>query len=340
MIKALVDPSLLTPPAQGSCRPWLKLLRLWSQALRDLNSEAITPVMSPGAQAGLATTGSRAVIQAALDRSGSPVGASDVLQIVESIRGRTSTPAEVFQPSDIGFDAIELSPDYVDSGADELVEPFRQDLGHGAVLQQETTSRVAVITVEAAWRNPADAVAVTSEVEVWEKFGVVEEPDAEAASVSEFIDLWCQPGGLDTTLVRCWPSLIEYPDLGIEFAYRAFTSKLQGDTHPLKFKIGSQLVSTMKTAGYTGQVGRIKSVCKASAYIGCQRARDLPSLKTRSYRKSVGANSEAVERADGAKLMRGSLGTGPNAHRLMWWDGPVPEILGVVGHDDDPLFLI
>jgi hypothetical protein len=23
----------------------------------------------------------------------------------------------------------------------------------------------------------------------------------------------------------------------------------------------------------------------------------------------------------------------------MWWDGQVPEILGVVGHDDDPLFL-
>lgn len=339
MIKALVDPSLLTPPAQGPCAPWLKLLRLWSQVLRDLNSEAIKPVMSPGAQAGLATTGSRTVIQAALDRSGSPVGASDVLQIVESIRGRTSAPAEVFEPRDVAFDGIELCPDYVDSGADELVEAFRQDLGHGAAFQQETTSRVAAITAESAWTSAADAVAVTGELQVWEKFGVVEEPDVDAASVSEVIDLWCQPGGLDTTLERCWLKLIDYPDLGIELAYRAFTTKQQEAEHPLKFKIGSQLVATMNAAGYRGQAGRIKGVCKASAYVGCQRASDLRSLEARFYRKSAGASSDPVERADGAKLMRGSLGTGPNANRLMWWDGPVPEILGVVGHDDDPLFL-
>jgi hypothetical protein len=336
MIQALIDPSCLSPPAGGADLQWLSQLRAWARTLREIDSTVVRPVMSSNSQAALAELASRSKIQAALDRAGSPWMATDVLRLIESIRGRARTPNEAFQPSEVIPGVIAIDPDYVDSGSSDLIQTFNDDLAHSATFSQETSERVAVITTPVAWKAAADRVGVKTTVEAWERFGITEEPSATEASVSEYIDLWVTPRGADATLSQCWTGLIDFPQIGIEVAYRGFTPADQEEAAPLKFEISPKFVESMEAMGYKGQAARIKAVYKAAAYISCRRQGDLKSLEPHAYGKGGPSGSPIRRESDGAKLMRGKLGTGPNAHRLMWWASDVPELLGVVGHDDDP----
>lgn len=336
MIQALIDPSCLSPPAGGVDLQWLSQLRAWARTLREIDSAVVRPVMSFNSQAALAELANRSKIQAALDRAGSPWMATDVLQLIESIRGRARTPNEAFQPSEIIPGDIAIDPDYVDSGSSDLIQTFNDDLAHSATFSQETSERVAVITTPVAWKAVAGRVGVKTTVEAWERFGITEEPNATEASVSEYIDLWVTPRGADATLSQCWTELIDFPQIGIEVAYRGFTPADQEGEAPLRFEISPKFVGSMEAMGYTGQTARIKTIYKAAAYIGCQRQGDLKSLEPHAYGKGGPSGSPIKRESDGAKLMRGKLGAGPNAHRLMWWASDVPELLGVVGHEDDP----
>jgi hypothetical protein len=340
MIKALVDPLLFVPPSDGTFQDWVHSLRLWSERLRTVDGKAVTPVMSLNGQAVVASAGSLAAIRSALEAAGSPLGAGDIISLIANIRGRVATPDEAFEPNEVIFSQLGVDPEYVGSGSEELVEAFRQDLGQGATCQQETDLRVAVITSSGSWASTeANRAMVKAVVEAWEKFGDFEEPDEASATVSEAMDLWTTPRAADATLTNCWTGLIDFPKLAIEVAYRAFTPESEEKKHPLRFQVGSQLTNSMKALGYSGKRGRIKATFHAAAYVACQRAGDLQSLESHPYRKSEKGAAPPIERSDGAKLMRGKLGTGPSASRLMWWDGPEPEILGVVGHNEDPGFL-
>lgn len=152
----------------------LSFLRQWSQALKQFEPGAVTPVMSQSAQAAIIALGGRAAIQAAIDESDLPVSVSDVVQLIDAIRGRAEDSVEAFEPADTVFGRLTLAPDYVNSGHKELVESYRENLGHGAAFQQETSTRVAAITVDSSWAKSAERAAVAGEVEAWEKFGIVE----------------------------------------------------------------------------------------------------------------------------------------------------------------------
>jgi hypothetical protein len=340
MIRALIDPSVLVPPSEESALPWLRSLREWSRALREFDAGVVGSVMSLETQAGLAAaTGGLIGIRQTLDRIGSPLGAPDVMKLIEGIRARAAIPGDVFEPSEVLFNTLDLNPEYLDSGDPYLCETFADDLGHAAAFTKETNVQVTAVTTRTAWSEEAEAVAVTGQVEAWEKYGLTEELSGKAGTVSEPIALWESPRDADAALREAWPELLEHPELGVEVAYREFTSRGEERARPLTFKVGESFVSSMEAMGYTGKSGRIKAVFHAAAHIGCKRVGDLQSLEGHPYRKSEGANSAAVEREDGAKLMRGSLGKDRNAHRLMWWDAPVPVILGVVEHDANPLHL-
>lgn len=340
LIRALVDPSLLIPPAEGAPLAWLRLLRGWSKATREFDQDVIGIVMSRDSQAGLAAaTGGLLGLREVLDRCGSPLGAPDVLKLIEGIRARTSLTEDVFEPSEVIFSSLALKPGYIGAETPDLCDQVETDVGHAAVFTQETNVRVALITPPKAWAEASASVAVKAQVEAWEKYGITEEPSTNAATVSEEIPFWQTPQSADSTLSEDWAALIDHPLLGIEVAYREFTSGDEEAVTPLEVKVGSQLCASMKAMGYNGKAGRVKAVFRAAAYIGSKRAGDLRSLQAHPYRQSSGPTSPPVERDDGAKLMRGSLGKGRNAHRLMWWEAATPEILGVVEHEQNPLYL-
>lgn len=340
MITALVDPTLLAPPANGSALAWLQALRQWSRTLREFDQNMIATVMSRDTQAKLASLiGGVAGLRAALEHSGSPLGAPEVLKLIEGIRARARVSEEVFEPSEVAFSSLELRPDYVDSGDDEVCTLFANDIGHAAACAQETNKRVAAITSGDAWRPPAGTVAVKARVDIWERDGAMEAPD-EAGAISEAVTLWRSPRSVDDTLREDWAALLDHPLVGIEVAYRDFTAPEEESARPLSISVGDQFVTSMKAMGYVGKGGRVKAAFHAAAYVGSRRAGELRSLAPHPYRKTSGPTGQAVERSDGAKLMRGSLGRGRNAHRLMWWEAAEPIMLGVVEHDANPLALI
>ncbi len=339
MIKAIVDPSIFAPPTQGSTLQWLQALRRWSSTLRDLDGDFVGAVMSRDSQANIAgITGGVTGLREALIRSGSPLGAPDVFKLIEAIRARATVPEKAFEPTEVVFSSLELSPSYANCGDDKCCEAFAEEIAHAATFTQETNVRVAAITTESAWDSPATEVAVKAEVEMWEMDGQAEVPENESGAISEAVPLWCSQDELESALREKWTELLPHPRLGIELAYKEINSS-GTDDQPLQVTVGDQLVSSMQTMGYASKSGKIKAVFHAAAYIGSMQAGRLKSLEPHPYRKSAGGSSPAVERGDGAKLMRGKLGKGRNAHRLMWWDGASPEILGVVEHDANPMHL-
>jgi hypothetical protein len=336
VIRAVVDPSVLTPPGRGPITSWLEELRQWSRALDEIDPDLVRTLMSVEAQGTLhGAIGGLDGLREALTRSGSPLGAPDVMRLIESIRARSVAPSEELQPQDVAFSTLSLDPNYVPQEKD-FAPPFEHDLGHLAAFAEETDRNVSAITAPDAWSGESEYVHVQGRVEAWERFGSIEEPKEDESDLSIRIPIWITTKSVEDALRSDWSMLLDYPRLAIILAYREVVPSDDRRRWPLDFTIGPVFTESMLAMGYLGKKGRIKATFHAAAYVGCQRAGQLRSLKPHPYLRSGGGAGQPVKRPGGSRLMRGSLSTGPNANRLMWWDGPVPEILGVVGHDDNP----
>lgn len=342
MLKGLVDPGALAPPAGSSALPWVARVREWSAFLRKVDQELFAPMMSTSAQAALASAlGGISGVERAIEREAVPVSAVDLMKLIEGIRARSRVLSESLDPPAMAVNSVSVEPSYVaESLNDNARGEFESDIAHIAVAADFSAEPSSgVISATTSWSEPVGEIDVRVELDVWELGGEVSAVPADRAQVAESLPVWLDPDDVYAIFDGDYGKLLAFPEIAIEVAYRKLLPVAERRNFPLTYSIGPKFVSSIDGIGFGKQGGRLATVFRSAAQVACGRASSVRSLSSRPYRRAAGGNAKDQERADGAKLMRGTLGTGPDAARIMWWEGPCPELLGVVSHDGDPLSL-
>lgn len=343
MVRGLIDPGALAPPEPPGLQGWVTRIREWSGFLRDVDQDFFLPLMSASGQAALATAlGGIAGIKTALEGSTVQVSPVDIMKLVEGIRARSQALEDTLDPPAIAPRSVDIHPHYqAEALEDTSREGFEADLAHLAVATDYSGSgKAGIVSNPTNWADTRASIDATVELELWEIEGEVSPVPAERSLIKEELPLWMEPEDIYSTLDSAYDELLIFPAVAIEVAYRRIVPAGDRKQAPLNYSLGPKFVASIKDVGFATQKGRLTTVFRAAAQIACGRAPEIRSLRVRPYRSSSGGNSKDYERADGVKLMRGTLGTGPDAARIMWWDSPRPELLGIVPHDGDPLSLI
>jgi hypothetical protein len=106
------------------------------------------------------------------------------------------------------------------------------------------------------------------------------------------------------------------------------------DLGELRFALAEGFVASLEQMHYAADHGRARTCWRTMALIAAGKAGELSGLDAHAVRSTKGAAAEPVTDGGGRTLMRGSLATSANAHRLHWWSGDTPEFVSVAGHDD------
>jgi hypothetical protein len=298
--------------------------------------------MSTSGQASLASAlGGISGIREALERDGVKISAIDVMKLVEGIRARALPLGPNLNPPAIAPNSVELSPAYV---ADVLDDASKQDiegdLAHLAVASNLSEHKACgFVSAQENWSEISEAISTVVGQELWELEGEVCSVPDDKATIKEDIPLWTDSDEIYRVFESDFSEWLKFPEIALEVAYRKLIPPEDRPRFPLKYSFGPHFVGSIEAVGFSVKRGRLATLFRLAAGIACGRASQSRSLDARPYRVSAGGNAKDYER-DGVKLMRGNLGTGPSAARIMWWDGSRPEILGVVSHDNDPLSLI
>lgn len=343
MIKGLLDPAAFAPPRSAPTGLWVTRVRHWSSFFRDVDQELFLPLMSTSGQAALATAlGGISGIREALERDGVAVSAIDVMNLVEGIRARSLPLGANLNPPAIAPNSVELSPSYVAGALDDASkEDVEGDLAHLAVASNLSEHNgCGFVSAQESWSEVSRVISTVVEQELWELEGEVRSVPDDKALIKEDVPLWINSDDVYSVFESAFKEWLLFPEIALEVAYRKLIPSEDRSRFPLKYSFGPNFVGSIEAVGFSMKKGRLATLFRLAARIACGRVSQSRSLDARPYRTSAGGSAKDYERGDGVKLMRGSLGTGPSAARIMWWDGSSPEILGVVSHDSDPLSLI
>lgn len=332
MISAALDSSIVTPAgaiAHGIA-PWVALVRMATNMaaseVAEINSR---PVLVQ--QAASSWWENRKEINERLERCDSPLGVNDLLPIVDSLLARTiptvgSHTCLVSGPS--------TTPKYVPS---ELSSPERSSfvefLGEFAACSCLLVDRSAVVlTNRHGWEWPTSEIDVRATAEAIECDGQEVADHSYESNVSMSIPAVSTSHQLYEVVLRQPLVALKDPRLAIRAQLSALGFKTSG------FDVSPKFVDSLRALGYgsTANAGRLSGCTRAAAFVASKRTMQLPSLKPHPFRKSIGGSSLPVRRSDGEILYRGWLEDRPNAHRLYWWGGDKPELVGVASHDDKP----
>jgi len=298
--------------------------------------------MSTSGQASLATAlGGISGIREALERDGVAISAIDVMKLVEGIRARALPLGANLNPPAIAPSSVELSPSYVaDAFDDASKEEIEGDLAHLAVASHLSEHKACgFVSAQESWSEISNVISTVVGQELWELEGEVCSVPDDKATIKEDIFLWIDSDDVYSVFESDFKEWLQFPEFALEVAYRKLILPEERSRFPLNYSFGPHFVDSIEAVGFSMKRGRLATLFRLAAGIACGRASQSRSLAARPYRTSAGGSAKDYER-DGVKLMRGNLGTGPSAARIMWWDGASPEILGVVSHDSDPLSLI
>lgn len=268
------------------------------------------------------------------------ISASDTYRLIERLRAQC-VPIEKcsVEPSSVAFSDLSLDPQYAPDFPPLRTDVFPDEIGHVASIRSNHQA-AGVISAERSWDGGICAVQVDGRIDVWEIAGVIEEPSESDEGVKAEVPLWFRPEAVDDQLTISWEELVPYPQLATRLAYRKATPKGERHRYPLRFKVGDKFIASMEAAGVVAKAGWVQSTFHAASFIASGRTEQLRSLEAHPQRRSKGGNSRPVKRLDGSRLMRGAIRMGPDAQRLIWWEGAEPVLLGVVGHDEDPESLL
>jgi hypothetical protein len=272
---------------------------------------------------------------AELGQVGSPYRVNDLLLVWEELRGRLDLrvlPAA----RDALFDHLAVQPAYVAPalGRDQR-EGFADHLGALALLRRDTRTAALVFTERASWDGPPDAIEFTGEIAIFaDDLGHEAEPEGDAARVREFLVGCCTVSAAHEALVERPERLVHHPELAVRISWRVHTGETD---EQLDFKVSEGFVDTLLAMSYDREESsaHAASCWRAMAFIAAGRAGDLSSLEAHPHRQGSGG-APPIRDHHGRTLYRGAVFMGPNAHRLFWWSGDIPEFVGVAGHDDDP----
>lgn len=328
MFRAAVDPALLFPP-EAPDGSWVKRTSEWAK----IAGHGCLAMSCPSLlhECALASWWEgRARLTAQLAKQGSPLAHQDLVLVVEELRGRLM-PSSTVAGAEPLLASVQLTPAYEPEVLDAARRTeFETHLGEVAYVRGQTREIAMVFTSTPSWSSDPSDIEVEAEVEIVMIADTPEEVDVENRGLREHLVGCCAPADVFKALLGRAGELVPYPRLAVQ----AYAGSPGVDLGEVRFALAEGFVASLQQMQYAADHGRARTCWRTMALIAAGKTGELGGLDAHAVRTSKGAAADPVTDGSGRTLMRGSLATSANAHRLHWWSGDTPEFVSVSGHDD------